>query len=123
MNLFTVTINHPRGGTRARTIAAPDAEAAASMCHAAGLNVASSVPKGEPTVPAPAKEEATSPPSGRLYGKSAQGPRRNAAEMAQDRLIDELAKQLGYEIPADVGLAADLLEADLRQRIEAYQEK
>jgi len=116
MNLFTVTFNHPRGGQRSVTIAneSDDLDVVAAMCREAGLEVTEVKPHAvapEPT-PEPTPEPAPAPePTGRLYGKSAEGPRRNRDEMEQDRRIEELAKAAEFTIEGEH--VADDLEAYL----------
>ncbi len=104
MNLYSVTINHPRGGTRDLTISSDskDLKAVEKMCTDAGLDVASVTRVAEEPKP-----------TGRIYGKSAEGPRRNKDEMEQDRAIEDLIERKGYELGADTEYVADALQAEL----------
>lgn len=116
MELFTATIRHPDGSEKTRTLSGTSAEHVAELCEHVGLEVISveSVNPAEPE-PTPEPEPAPAPatePTGRLYGKSAKGPRRNAEEMEQDRRIEELAKEAGFEF-VDEYYVADELEAHL----------
>ena len=116
MELFTVTIAHPDGSQQTRMIAGESIEHVSEMCAHVGLEVITiestspvePEPEDDKTPPAPAPE-----PTGRVYGKSAKGPRRNAAEMEQDRRIEELAKAAGFEFQPDEDYVADELEARL----------
>jgi hypothetical protein len=136
MHLYDVKIAHPRGGERKRVIASDkSAEQVTEKLEALGLSVtaisiriteAIEVLTAEEDLPpldtpstgqtpkqAEPDTEPTPPvaPTGRLYGRSAQGPRRNATEMAEDRKIEELAAKHGVDISASAGVrvAAELL--------------
>ena len=123
MNLYSVTINHPRGGTRDLTISSDskDLKAVEKMCTDAGLDVASvtrvsEAPKAEEPKPAetPKAETKKEPaPTGRIFGKSAEGPRRNKDEMAQDRAIEDLIERKGAHLEDGNDYVADTLQAEL----------
>jgi len=123
MNLYSVTINHPRGGTRDLTISSDskDLKAVEKMCTDAGLDVASVTRVAEEPKPAetpkaePPKAEEPKP-TGRIFGKSAEGPRRNKDEMEQDRAIEELAKELDIDLSDWEGEAATDIMAMLQAR-------
>ncbi len=117
MELFTVTIAHPDGSLQTRMIAGENIEHVSEMCEHVGLEVLT-VESTNPAEPAPEPADTPTPapatePTGRMYGKSAKGPRRNAAEMEQDRRIEELAKAAGFEFQPDEDYVADELEAHL----------
>ena len=119
MKLYAVTFNHPRGGQREVTIASDsdDLKVVEDKCRDAGLDVASVtrvVEAVDPVdAPEPTEVKKEPAPTGRIYGKSAEGPRRNKDEMAQDRRIEELIERKGYDLPTDADLVADDLQAEL----------
>lgn len=144
MHLYDVKIAHPRGGERNRVIASEKGpDHVAEKLEAIGLSVieinvraretieAVIEPADAPVVDAipPAPAENTPPPTlvvgtplaaptGRLYGRSAQGPRRNATEMAEDRRIEALAKHLDFDLSgAEGGFVAAGLLAELEAKV------
>ena len=119
MPLFTVTIAHPDGSEQTRVISGDSAEHVAELGALVGLEVLR-VESTDPTEPAPEPEPSPEPadtpapapatePTGRMYGKSAKGPRRNAAEMAMDAEIEELAQGLDMDPSASTLPAEELL--------------
>lgn len=97
MELHEVEIETQRGRAT-RVIRAESYNAAVAAMIGAGVVV-------------PAARQEPAPVEGRLYGRSAEGPRRNRDEMAEDRQIEALAEQVDYELPEfGTRAAAELLE-------------
>lgn len=126
MHLYDVKIAHPSDGECNRVIASEKGpEQVVEKMTALGLEVieingrakpdaevtATIEPPAAPTVDPVKTEPEKVEPTGRVYGRSAQGPRRNATEMAEDRRIEELAAALGQDIASAGGVrvATELL--------------